>query len=198
MYMNGAAPTPESRGKEPGKGAKAFRNALNSLIFLAIVAVIGLAFWPYASLSVPVAKDPGQQVKRYLKIVEETIGTDTQLPIYKISQANLNAFLGQNNQEDINKLLGAVVSAPEIELIANEPLGPFNLSTRVVLAPQSGNAENIVSTFWVGHLPLPGFWAAPWTRSMSNRFDLDLKPEFWDHLKISRVEGMSVVVTYAP
>ncbi|MDF3130351.1 hypothetical protein P0Y35_14180 [Kiritimatiellaeota bacterium B1221] len=198
IYKNGAAPTPEYSADEPAKGAKAFRNAINSLLFLAIVSVIGLAFWPYASLTVPVASDPGRQVERYLKIVENTLGSETELPVSKISQRNLNAFLGQNNDPDTHKLLGAVVSGSEIELIANEPMGPFNLSTRVVIDPQPAEGANPVSIFWIGHLPLPGFWAVPWTRSMADRFDLDLEPEFWNHLEITEVNSGIVSVTYTP
>ncbi len=198
IYKNGASPTPENSAKEPAKGAKAFRNSINSLLFLAIVSVVGLAFWPYASLTVPIASDPGKQVERYLQIVENTIGSETELPVSKISQRNLNAFIGQNNEPDNNKLLGVVISGSEMELIANEPIGPFNLSTRVVVDPQAGDAENMVSIFWVGHLPLPGFWATPWTRSLADRFDLDLEPELWNHLKISGVSGGIVSVTYTP
>src|SRR5690606_8818542 len=70
IYKHGASPSPDNTHKEPGRGAKAFRSAVNSLLFLAVVAVIGLAFWPYASLSVPQSEDPGNLVKNYLKIVE--------------------------------------------------------------------------------------------------------------------------------
>lgn len=198
IYKNGAAPTPEITGREISPGKKAIRSAINSLLFVVIVAAFGLAFWPYARLSVPSARDPGQQVERYLALLTEAVGNDQKLPVARFSQNNLNAFLGKNNRPDDSKLLGVVLSSPQLELIANEPLGPFNLSTRLVLKPGSRPERMVVSDLWVGHLPLPGFWAKPWTRSLAKRFDLGVDASVWDALISAKVEADSLYVVPQP
>lgn len=198
IYKGGAAPSPENTGREISPGKKAFRSAVNSLLFVVIVAAVGLAFWPYASVSVPVARDPGKQVTHYLALVNQAVENKQELPVGRFSQNNLNAFIGQNNRPDDSFLLGVVLSSPNLELIANEPIGPFNLSTRLAMKPGESAGHLEVSDFWLGHLPLPGFWAKPWTRSLSKRFELELDPALWDHLEIQKVESASVFVKFKP
>lgn len=198
IYKHGASPTPESTHKEPSSAKKALRSAVNSLLFVACMAVIGLAFWPYNSQRVPTGVDPVQQVKRYLAEVDSALEKGSMLPVASISERNLNAFLGQKNVESESKLLGVILSAPGLELIANEPVGPFHLSTRIVMKPREGSRKPVVTDFWVGHLPLPAFWAKPWTRSMSDRLKLGLDAALWDHLSIEGVQSKSVAVSFQP
>lgn len=197
IYKNGASPSPENTKQEPSSGSRAFRSALNSLLFVAVVAVVGLAFWPYAAVKVPVSSDPGNQVEKYLVVVTDALDTQKTLPQARISERNLNAYLGMNNSPEERKLLGVVLSSSTLQLLANEPLGPFNVSTRLVMKPQEGHNQPVVTDFWVGHLPLPAFWAKPWTRSLSNRFDLDVEPELWDHIEIDKIQNNAVYLDFS-
>ncbi|MGA0333491.1 MAG: hypothetical protein ACO3N7_08000 [Kiritimatiellia bacterium] len=198
IYKHGAYPTLDNTSKEPSSAAKAFRSAVNSLLFLALVAVLALAFWPYAATTIPAGQDPNKQVERYLAVVEEAIDQGKELPVTRISEPNVNAFVGQNNEEQKRKLLGIRLNTPRLELIANEPLGPFNLSTRLLMEPPEGGGAPVPVNFWVGHLPLPPFWAKPWTRSLAARFDLELAPELWEHLRIEKVDYDSVFLKVHP
>lgn len=199
IYQGGAAPTPETTSsKRQNSAGGAFKSGVNALLFLAIVAIFGLAFWPYATLSVPVSEDTSNMFGRYLGLVEAAIESEESLPLARIPRRNLNAYLGKNNQPDQNKLVGAVYSSPDLELIANEPMGPFNLSTRIVMKPSEEASELIVSDFWLGHLPLPAFWAKPWSQSLAGRFDLDVNERVWDHLTLMKLEGAQLYIEFQP
>lgn len=197
LYEGGMAPPPASARKNTGAGG-ALRNAFKSLLFICIVAAVGLAFWPYSALTVPVATDDSNQVERYLAIAEEALDKETAISEARISERNLNAYLGQNADPDSNRLLGAVINAPRIIVIANEPLGPFNLSTRVMLEPAGEGAGYEVRDLWVGHLPLPTWWAKPWTISLAKRFELEADKRLWDHLRVRRAESSHVYVELEP
>lgn len=199
IYKGGAAPTPENTGRELSPAKRAFRSALNSLLFVLVVAAFGLAFWPYAAVKVPTGRDPGQQVARYVEGVNRALENHQEnLPPARFSQNNTNAFIGRNNRPDDRLLAGVIFSGSDLELIVNEPLGPLNLSTRLLMKPAAGGGAPVVTDFWIGHLPLPAFWAKPWTRSLARRLDLGLDPVLWDHLQIQRVAGNMVHLQYLP
>jgi hypothetical protein len=194
MYKDGAAPV---QIENPRKVAKrhAFRSFLSSLVFLALVAVIGLSLWPYSTVDIPGGEDPSRQVERYLEEVRRRMEAGADVPTALISQRNLNAFLGQNADPENSKLIGALLSESRILFLANEPLGPFQLSTRLVLKPVEGTTTPFVpENLWVGHLPLPTAWATPWTQQLADRFDLDLENALWDRLRIDGVQRNGVVV----
>jgi len=197
IYRGGAAPTPETTSsKRQSRMVGALKSCVNALLFLSVVAILGLAFWPYASLSVPMSEDTSNMFGRYLGFVEAAIESEETLPLARIPQRNLNAYLGKNNQPSRNRLLGAVYSSTNLELIANEPTGPFNLSTRIVMKPSGVDSELLVSDFRVGHLPLPAFWARPWSQSLARRFDLDVSERLWDHLTLIKVEGAQLYIEF--
>lgn len=188
IYQGGAVPPPATSRKKSGAGL-AIRNAFKSLLFICIVAVIGLAFWPYSALSVPQGTDDSKQMERYLAIAEKALDDGTPIQEARFTERNLNAYLGQNSDPDASLLLGAILNSPRLLVIANEPLGPFHLSTRVVLDPVEGGSGYEVTDLWVGHLPLPTIWAKPWTISLAKRFELKADQRLWDHLRIQRVES---------
>lgn len=198
IYKDGAAPiVPEN----PRRVAKrhAFRSFVNSVIFLALVAVLGLVFWPYSAMDVPRASDSTQQVARYLEEVDRRRDAGLPVPRALISQRNLNAFLGQNSDPDAHKLLGVLLSEDRILLVANEPVGPFHLSTRLVLRPAEGTGGPFLpADLWVGHLPLPTSLVTPWTQQLADRFGLELDPELWEMFRISGVGRNGVVVDVLP
>jgi hypothetical protein len=199
IYQGGAAPSPETTtSKKKNSVGGAFKSGINALLFLAVVSVFGLALWPYASLSVPVSEDSSKSFERYLGLVEDAIENEQSLAVARIPQRNLNAYLGMNNQQDENKILGVVYGSTDLELIANEPLGPFNLSTRMVLKPSDDASFLRVSDFWVGHLPLPAFWVKPWSQSLADRFDLELRKTLWDHLTLLKLERSQLFIEFQP
>ncbi|MEX2608146.1 MAG: zinc ribbon domain-containing protein [Kiritimatiellia bacterium] len=193
IYKDGAVPPPATSKKNTGAGL-AIRNAFKSLLFICIVAAVGLAFWPYSALSVPQGTDDSKQVERYLAIAEDALDKETPIAEARFSERNLNAYLGRNSDPDASLLLGAILNSPRVLVIANEPVGPFHLSTRVVLDPAEDGAGYEVTDLWVGHLPLPTLWAKPWTISLAKRFELKVDPRMWDHLRILRVESSHVTV----
>lgn len=193
IYKDGAVPPPATSKKNTGAGL-AIRNAFKSLLFICIVAVFGLAFWPYSALSVPQGSDESKQVERYLEIAEKALDDGTPIQEARISERNLNAYLGQNSDPDSSLLLGGILNSPRVLVIANEPVGPFHLSTRVVLDPAEDGSGYDVTDLWVGHLPLPALWAKPWTISLAKRFGLGADKRLWDHLRIRRVESSHVYV----
>lgn len=193
IYIDGAVPPPATSRKKSGAGL-AIRNAFKSLIFICIVAAVGLAFWPYSALSVPQGTDDSKQMERYLEIAEKALDDGTPIQEARFTERNLNAYLGQNSDPDSSRLLGAILNSPRVLVVANEPVGPFHLSTRVVLDPAADGSGYEVTDLWVGHLPLPTFWAKPWTISLAKRFDLEVDRRMWDHLRIRRVESSHVYV----
>lgn len=194
MYKEGASP---GQLENPRKVAKrhAFRSFVNAIVFLTLVAVIGLALWPYPAVDVPVANDRSRQVERFLEEVRKRRASGTEVPTAVISQRNLNAFLGQNSDSDARKLLGTLLSESRILLIANEPVGPFNISTRLVLAPvEEEQGPFVPENFLVGHLPLPVAVVPEWTKQLADRFDLNLDPEVWEEMRIEQVTQNGVVL----
>jgi hypothetical protein len=193
IYQDGRVPPPASSKKNTGAGL-AIRNALKSLVFICIVAVVGLAFWPYSAQNIPAVTDNSNQVERYLAIAVDALEKGTSIQVARISQRNLNAFLGRNGDPENNKLLRAIINTPRILVIANEPVGPIHLSTRIVLDEVEDGTGYEVADLWVGHMPMPSFWAKPWTISLARRFELDLDNRLWDHLRVSRTDSSNVYV----
>jgi len=194
LFKDGAAPTAQEHPKKVAK-RHAFRSFLSSLLFLILVSIFGLVLWPYAAVDVPVSSDQSRLVQRYVDEVERQRDSGGRMASILIPQRSLNAFLGQHGDSEAGKLLGTLVSESRILLIANEPLGPFNLSTRLVLKPEEGTTTPFVPTkFWVGHLPLPTAISKPWTQQLADRFELELDSELWDEVKVKTVSRDGIVV----
>lgn len=195
IYVDGKAPNAKTTStQERSSASRALRSSVNALLFIVLVAIFGLALWPYSSLRVPLASDPGNMVERYLMAAENALENENPLPLARFPESNINAYLGKNNLPDENKLLGTLFSGRELDLIANEPLGPFNVSTRIVLSPSEKTNQLEVSDFWIGHLPLPAFWAKPWSQSVSRRFKLNTDYELWDHLDVMGIEEENLYI----
>ncbi|WFB37115.1 hypothetical protein P3T73_04995 [Kiritimatiellota bacterium B12222] len=196
IYQGGKSPNQENTGKEVTPGGRAFRSAINSLLFVVVIAAVALAFWPYAKKSVPVGRDPGRQMEQYLLLADKAFSDGTTLPEARFSERNINAYIGQNNDENAGKLMGVILSAPNAQFIANEPVGPFNLSTRVMLKPKGEEGSLEVTDFWIGHLPLPTMLVKAWTYSLSERFDLNLDQELWNQLTLEQVKDSQLYVQF--
>jgi hypothetical protein len=164
-----------------------------------LATALGLALWPLSTADIPVNSSGSLQVETYLDQVERLKASGRELPELHLSQMHLNAFLGQNADVDQLKLLGAVVTQDQILVMANEPLGPLKLSSRLILKPADGsNQEMVPSQLFVGQLPLPLALVRPWTERIISVFGLGVDPVLLDDLRIRSAHPGKLTVGGTP
>lgn len=194
LYKNGAPIVKENPKKAAAR--KAIRSFILTWIFLTIAVIVGLVIWPHAAIDIPAQADPSNQVERYLTEVRRRREAKIPMPRTAFSQKNLNAYFGKNNNPDINIYSGILLSESRVLLITNEPLGPFELSTRLILEPTEEEERTpfTVSKLWVGHLPLPIRYTKSWTIPLAKRFGLNLDEELWEEMTVLGVGSAGLVV----
>lgn len=190
IYKDGFASTSQTKTKR-----RTIRSFFNALIFLALAAGIGLALWSHPASDIPDAFGSGQGVERILEAVKSNLDGAQALPEITFSQQNLNAFLGQNANSGERKVLGAQLVDNRILVMANEPLGPLNLSSRLELLPQGGSGSPLRPTkLYIGRLPLPLVLVPFWSERVSAVFGLPWDQELYDTLEIKRAYFGGMVI----
>ena len=174
---------------------KAIRTFVITWISLTILIVVGLVLWPYAAIDIPVQVDPSNQVERYLKELNRRRDQKLPIPRTAFSQKNLNAYFAKFNDPEKETSSGVLLTEGRVLFITNEPFGPFEVSTRLILEPKKDTKTPFfVSKLRVGHLPIPVAFAPSWSQSLAERFGYDLDDTLWDELTILGVGGAGLVV----
>ena len=196
LFEDGNAPITKENPKK-----KAFRRALRTFIitwvFLSLAVPGGLIIWPHAAIDVPIQQDPSLQVERYLEEVTKRRRERVPIPRTVFFERNLNFFLGQNNDPEVNRYSGIVLSETAILLVTNEPMGPFEISTRLILEPEDveeGTGPFVPTKLWVEHFPVSTRYAKTWTQWLAVRFGLNLDKRLWDEIRILGVGRTGGVV----
>jgi hypothetical protein len=183
--------------KDPKKTARrrALRSFFITLILLIVGVPIGLICWPHAAIDVPIQTDPSAQVERFLEEVARRRGTGVPVPRTVFSQRNLNAFLGEHSDPGSMVYSGILVSETSILLVINEPFGPIELSTRLILEPPEEETGPFTATnLWIGHFPVSPRLAKAWTQAMAERLELGLHRDLWNEITLAGVGRSGGVV----
>jgi hypothetical protein len=197
IYEGTGAP-PKVKVKTKGGMKRAVRNAVLALIALVIVGSASLMFWPFPALRQANLSGSDASVRSFLATATRSLDSNQVIPVTRIEEGQWNRY-GLNQFPDSgSRSLNLYTTSQKLILVADEKTGPFQISTRVVMAREGEEKHLSVKSLWVGHLPLPAFMATAWTKSLALRYELDLDDRLWKQLRIYAAEPGAFYVGNSP
>jgi hypothetical protein len=172
----------------------AIRNLLISMLVVGVVCSLLLIFWPCAPVGSDGLKGRDAELVTLLEHYQREIDANAPLTPIIVNERVFNRYVGE--RLDPNRRLSVDIDAGRMVMIANEPIGPLTLSTRVVLGWDEKTREVAVTGAWIGHFPVPPSRGPGMIRRLSRRFGLDFPESLWDQMRVRRLD--SERITLAP
>jgi hypothetical protein len=192
MYQGHIEP-PKVKVAQRGGPCIACRNAGIALVLVILVFGFSLLFWPFPPLVRAQIGADASGVQRYLEQVDRALQAGEPIPNAMLREGQLNAFVRQASPLK-DRSMSVYMTAGKLVLVADEQTGSFQISTRLVLETDPDSGRVMPRSLWVGHLPLPRFMAAGWSRSLARRFKIEVNPQLWDAMGILRIDANAVAV----
>lgn len=192
IYQGSEAP-PKVKRKTRGGLRRAVRNGAIALLILWILGSISLLFWPFPPLTRARVDQTASTARQLVDQSHRALETGEPVPSTKLREGQWNAYIREAYPGD-DRQLSVYMTRGKLVMVADEKTGPFQIGTRLVLTENEDEDGVRVESLWIGHLPLPRFLAAPWTRALSRRFDLGLDNRLWGKMAIHRIETNAVIL----
>jgi len=190
------APVRIYQRKEKGGPRPALRNLLLAFVLVWLGTCMALIAWPFSPLGVVGSEAQAEETARVLAVLKNGLEAGAPLAPQTLSEPGFNAWA--RRRLPANKELRLYAGPTFVSAVATEKVFGVTVSTRVVLTRDRPDVPFSVKSFWWGHLPMPTGSAGWMTRSLSQRFRLDLPMDFWNGLRILNAERQRITLGPPP